>query len=79
MIGAFRRGLSPCANYQGTLNEIVAEANYEVGFYPGYALAKVVTMKGSELQHLRLEISEAPGTLVRGIQKDQSLKHLPFL
>jgi alpha-galactosidase len=64
MIVAFRRGLSPYANYQGTLNEIVAEANYEVGFYPGYALAKVVTMKGSELQHLRLEISEAPGTLV---------------
>jgi alpha-galactosidase len=64
MVLAFRRHRSPYDSYHSVLNEIVPEAKYEVSFYPTYSSAKSTTMSGVELQHLKLEIADSPGSLV---------------
>jgi alpha-galactosidase len=64
MVLAFRRHLSPYDNYTAALNEIVPEAQYEVSSYAGYGPPKIVTMAGSELRHLKLEISDVPGSVL---------------
>lgn len=64
MVLAFRRHRSPYDSYSSILNELEPSAKYEVSFYPTYGEAKRVVMAGAELQHLKLEIGESPGSLL---------------
>jgi len=64
MVLAFRRHLSPYDNYDAVLNEIDPVAKYEVTSYSTYIPAKSVLMMGAELQHLKLEIDDFPGSLL---------------
>ena len=64
MLLAFRRQLSPYDSYNSVLNEIEPEAQYDVTFYPTYSPAKSAIMAGTELQHLKLEIPDSPGSLL---------------
>jgi len=64
MVLAFRRHLSPYDNFTCSLNETECGTQYQVVFYPTYKRAKTVTMKGIDLQHLKIEIGECPGSLL---------------
>lgn len=61
---AFRRHLSRYDSYDAALKEIVPDAKYEVTFYSSYCPAKTVQMTGAELQHLKIEINDSPGSLL---------------
>jgi alpha-galactosidase len=64
MLLVFRRQLSPYDSYNSVLHEIEPKAQYDVTFYPTYSAAKSATMAGAELQHLKLEIPDSPGSLL---------------
>jgi alpha-galactosidase len=64
MILAFRRHLSGYESYAAALQEIDPAAKYDVTYYYGYAPAKTLQIMGTELQHLKLEIQEEPGSLL---------------
>jgi alpha-galactosidase len=72
MVLAFRRHSSPYENYHAALKEIDAEGKYDVTFYSGYAPAKSFQMTGAELQHLKIEIDEVPGSLLVEYKKTHS-------
>jgi len=61
---AFRRHLSSYDNYDAALREVDPGSKYEVTFYSSYSPAKSVQMTGAELQHLKIEINDSPGSLV---------------
>ena len=61
---AFRRDRSSYNNYESALREIAPEAKYQVTFYHTYDPDKTVTMSGSDLQHLNLQIDGSPGSLL---------------
>jgi alpha-galactosidase len=64
MVLAFRRHRSPYGRYDLALNEIEPRAEYEVTFYLTFAPAKKTVVAGAELQHLRAEIADCPGSLL---------------
>ena len=64
MILGFRRDQSPYGSYDCRPREIEATAMYEVTMYHRYEAEPVVTMKGADLQNLRLEIGTKPGSLL---------------
>jgi alpha-galactosidase len=64
MVLAFRRHLSHYGSYDFALNEIEPKAEYEVTFYPTYAPSKKTVIVGAELQRLRAEIADRPGSLL---------------
>jgi alpha-galactosidase len=61
---AFRRHQSPYASFDCILNEIDPKASYEAVFYPTYSPTKRIVMSGSELQRLKAEIADCPGSLL---------------
>jgi alpha-galactosidase len=64
MVLAFRRHLSPYGSYDFALNEIEPKGEYEVTFYPTYAPSKKTVIVGAELQRLRAEVADCPGSLL---------------
>jgi hypothetical protein len=54
-----------------SLREIDPEATYEVTSYSSYSRAKSVQMMGAELQHLKSEINDSPGSLLIGGGRDR--------
>jgi alpha-galactosidase len=64
MIMAFRRDQSDYLACEGRLREIDPAKDYEVTFYRTYEPEKPVTLSGSALRRLRMEISECPGSLL---------------
>ncbi len=64
MVIAFRRDQSPDAACESRLREIDPTKDYEVLIYRGYEPEKPVTLKGSTLRPLRLEIGECPGSVI---------------
>jgi hypothetical protein len=64
MVMAFRRDQSACVTCEGRLREIDPAKSYEVIIYRTYEPEKPVTLKGSALRQLRLEIDECPGSVI---------------
>jgi alpha-galactosidase len=64
MVIAFRRHDSPYASFSCDLHEIDPEASFRVTYYEGYEPVSSVVKKGSQLQHLVLEIGDKPGSLL---------------
>ena len=64
MVMAFRRDQSAYVACEGRLSEIDPAKEYEVILHRTYTPEKSVTMKGSALRQLRLEIAECPGSLL---------------
>ena len=64
MIIAFRRHQSPYASFICAPHEIDPAANYEVTQAQTYELSQPMIMKGAELQRLKAEIDDCPGSLV---------------
>jgi alpha-galactosidase len=61
---AFRRHKSPYESFRTALREISSDGNYRVSLYHGYDADKTVTMTGAELQNIRLDIADSPGSLL---------------
>ena len=64
MIVAFRRDQSAYLACEARLREIDPTKNYEVIIYRTYEPEKSITLKGSSLKQLRLEIGECPGSVI---------------
>lgn len=64
IVMAFRRHLSPYDSYDLALHEIEPKVEYEVTFYPAYSPSKTTVIKGAELQRLKVEIADRPGSLL---------------
>ncbi len=64
MILAFRRHLSGYQSYIAALQEIDPASKYELTYYFDYLPAKTVQMTGTEMQHLKLEVQDQPGSLL---------------
>jgi alpha-galactosidase len=64
MVVAFRRDQSPYPACECRLREIDPAKSYEVTLYRTYEPEKSVTMKGSALKELRLEVGECPGSVL---------------
>ena len=63
LVLAFRRHLSRYESYAASLRKIDPEAIYEVTSYSSYSRASL-QMMGAELQHLKIEINDSPGSLL---------------
>jgi alpha-galactosidase len=61
---AFRRHKSSYESFGAALREISPDGTYRVSFSHGYDVDKTVTMTGAELEHIRLDIAEVPGSLL---------------
>jgi hypothetical protein len=61
---AFRRDQSPFVACEGGLREIDPAKNYEITVYRTYQPEKTVSLKGSTLKQLRLEIGECPASVL---------------
>jgi alpha-galactosidase len=64
MIIAFRRHESPYASFVCKPHEIDPEAEYEVTLTNTYDLSEPIKMKGIELQHIKAEIDDCPGSIL---------------
>ena len=64
MVMAFRRDQSAYVACEGKLREIDPTKTYDVIIYRTYEPEKPVTLKGSTLRQLRLEIDECPGSVL---------------
>ncbi len=64
MVIAFRRDRSPYSGFTAELRAIDPAAEYEVVRSPGYEPSPPVRMKGTQLQRLRIDIDERPGSVV---------------
>jgi len=64
MVMAFRCTRSPYGSYALDLKEIEPKAQYEVTWYPTYAPANKSVMAGADLQKMKLEIADSPGSLL---------------
>jgi alpha-galactosidase len=64
MIMAFRRDQSPYGSYDLSLRQIDPTRTYEVTRSVSYQPEKPARMKGADLRRLKLEVSEAPGSLI---------------
>jgi alpha-galactosidase len=60
----FRRPNSVQSSYQAKLHGIDLKSSYKVSFAETYDLNAQLVMTGSELTHLRVDISHAPGSLL---------------
>jgi hypothetical protein len=63
MVMAFRRDQSAYVTCEVKLRDVLPATSYEVLIYRTYEPEKSVTMKGSQLRELRLEINERPGSV----------------
>ena len=64
MVIAFRRHASPYAAFACELHAIDPQAHYDLTLCPGYETPAPIRMKGSDLQTIRAEIPERPGSLI---------------
>ncbi len=64
MVIAFRRHESPLVEFTCALNELDADADYEVTLSTGYTPAPPKKMKGADLRSIVLNISESPGSML---------------
>ena len=64
MVMAFRRPESPYGTREIRLREIDPAANYSVTLYRSYDPEKTLTMPGTALQKLTIEIGEIPGSVL---------------
>ncbi|MCX6925854.1 MAG: hypothetical protein NT154_22005, partial [Verrucomicrobia bacterium] len=64
IVMAFRRDQSAYVACEGRLREIDPTKTYDVIIYRIYEAEKPVTLKGSTLAQLRLEIDECPGSVL---------------
>jgi len=64
MVMAFRRHESPYGTCEIRLREIDSAANYSVTLYRSYDLEKTLTMPGTALQKLTIEIGGVPGSVL---------------
>ncbi|MEI6390322.1 MAG: NPCBM/NEW2 domain-containing protein [Verrucomicrobiota bacterium] len=69
IVMAFRRDKSPYGSYNCQLREIDPSVTYQVTMYPGYAAEKPITMTGSDLEKLNVEINESPGSVIVEYQR----------
>ena len=72
MVMAFRREASPEAIHAVELRGIDAGAEYEVTSSYGYERSPPKRMRGAELQSLKLQIDEKPGSVVIEYRKAKS-------
>ena len=73
IVMAFRRDESPYGSYNCHLREIDPTATYQVVMYPTYEPETPLTMKGSDLKKLTIEIDESPGSLIVEYKQLQSV------
>jgi alpha-galactosidase len=64
MIVFFRRHQSPYASYVCNLREIEPGAKYKVIISRSYQQSEPVIMKGIDLQNVKVDVSECPGSVV---------------
>jgi len=64
MVLAFRRDQSAYLAFEARLREIDPAQDYTVTFYRGYDPENPLTLSGVALQRLRLDITEAPGSVL---------------
>jgi alpha-galactosidase len=64
MVVTFRRHQSPYTGFTCALNEIDADADYEVTLSTGYTPGPTKTMKGTDLRAMVLNIDKAPDSLL---------------
>jgi alpha-galactosidase len=64
LVMAFRRGESPYTSYDGRLFGIDPAAGYQVTMCRTYDPEKPVLLKGSDLQKVRIDISDCPGSVI---------------
>ena len=64
IVMAFRRDKSPYGSYRGLLREIDPSATYQVTLGPTYAPEQPLTMNGTALAQLNIEIKECPGSML---------------
>ena len=64
MVIAFRRDESAYVACEGRLREIDSTRDYQVTVYRTYEPEKPLTLKGSALRQLRLEVGECPGSVI---------------
>jgi len=69
MVLAFRRGESPYCGLAAELRGIDPSATYELVRSAGYEPAAPVRLRGSELQCLRIDIDDRPGSVVLEYKK----------
>jgi alpha-galactosidase len=70
MVMAFRRHQSPYGTCECRLREIEAAASYRVTLCRTYEPEKPATMKGADLQLLRIQIDECPGSVIIEYKKE---------
>lgn len=66
-----RRHRSPYPSIQVSLRQIDPEADYEVSLSPDYTPAPATVMKGHDLEALRAEIADQPGSLLVRYRKSR--------
>ena len=64
MVVAFRRHQSPYGSFVCALQEVDPAVEYDVILSRNYTPSAAVRMKGAQLRNLKVEIDEAPGSLV---------------
>lgn len=64
MVIAFRRHASPYAGYVCDLHEIDPSARYQVTRWHGYEPSQPASIEGTDLQHIKAEIDERPGSMI---------------
>jgi len=64
MVVAFRRHRSPFHGLSAELRQIDPQAGYEVTRSAGYAPSKPERVRGKDLQRLRIDVDECPGSVV---------------
>ena len=65
----FRRSLSTQPSFETDLRGLDPSASYELTFARTYEVGEKRTMTGEQLQHLRVEIDTAPGSVLIRYQK----------
>ncbi|MCY2995379.1 MAG: NPCBM/NEW2 domain-containing protein [Planctomycetota bacterium] len=64
IVMAFRRDKSPYGSYNCQLREIDPSATYQVTRCPTYTPEQPITMNGTDLEKLNIEINERPGSML---------------
>jgi alpha-galactosidase len=73
IVMAFRRDKSPYGSYNCHLREIDPTATYQVAMYHTYDPETPLTMKGSDLEKLNIEIDASPGSVIVEYKQLQSV------
>jgi alpha-galactosidase len=71
IVMAFRRDQSPVGIVECNLHEIDPAANYQVTIYHTYEPETPLIMKGSNIQNLKIEINDCPGSVIIEYKKQE--------